>query len=271
MFEIPPNHPRAESLRIREKLIEGFEKGIVAKAGLIAHGRGEAFDYLIGEKTTEPALEAAKVAAAAMLIAKHPVISVNGNVAALVPKEIVELSKVTEAKIEVNLFYRTREREEAIKSVLEEAGAKEILGVGEATSATIPELSSWRRKVDPRGILVADVVLVPLEDGDRTEALRKMGKIVITVDLNPLSRTAQWANITIVDNVVRAIPNITEQAKKLKNFSSGKLKEVLKSFDNRKNLGKMIEIINDRLTKLAEKGIYIPEASQIYEEMRRIE
>jgi len=271
MFEIPPNHPRAESLRIREKLIEGFEKGIVAKAGLIAHGRGEAFDYLIGEKTTEPALEAAKVAAAAMLIAKHPVISVNGNVAALVPKEIVELSKVTEAKIEVNLFYRTREREEAIKSVLEEAGAKEILGVGEATSATIPELSSWRRKVDPRGILVADVVLVPLEDGDRTEALRKMGKIVITVDLNPLSRTAQWANITIVDNVVRAIPNITEQAKKLKNFSSGKLKEVLKSFDNRKNLGKMIEIIKDRLTKLAEKGIYIPEASQIYEEMRRIE
>jgi len=271
MFEIPPDHPRAKSLKIREKLVEGFEKGIVAKAGLIAHGRGEAFDYLIGEKTTEPAVEAAKAAAAAMLLAKHPVISVNGNVAALVPKEIVELSEVTEAKIEVNLFYRTREREEAIKNVLEEAGAKEILGVGEAASATIPELSSWRRKVDPRGILIADVVLVPLEDGDRTEALRKMGKTVIAVDLNPLSRTAQWANITIVDNLVRAIPNITEQAKKLKNLHNDKLKEILKSFDNRKNLGKMIEIIKDRLTKLAEKGIYIPEASQIYEEVREIE
>ncbi|MHA1833807.1 MAG: phosphopantothenate/pantothenate synthetase family protein, partial [Candidatus Baldrarchaeia archaeon] len=139
MFEIPPDHPRAESLRIREKLIEGFEKGLVAKAGLIAHGRGEAFDYLIGEKTTEPAMEAARAAAAAMLLAKHPVISVNGNVAALVPKEIVELSEVTGAKIEVNLFYRTREREEAIKNVLKEAGAKEILGVGAAASATIPE------------------------------------------------------------------------------------------------------------------------------------
>jgi len=271
MFEIPPDHPRAESLRIREKLIKGFEKGLVAKAGLIAHGRGEAFDYLIGEKTTEPAMEAAKAAAAAMLLAKHPVISVNGNVAALVPKEIVELSKVTGAKIEVNLFYRTREREEAIKNALKEAGAKEILGVGEAASATIPELSSWRRKVDPRGILVADVVLVPLEDGDRTEALRKMGKTVITIDLNPLSRTAQWANITIVDNVVRAVPNITEQAKKLKNLSEEKLKEILKSFDNRKNLRKMIEIIKNRLTELAEKGVYILEAAQLYEEIRKIE
>jgi 4-phosphopantoate--beta-alanine ligase len=271
MFEIPPDHPRAESLKIREKLIEGFEKGLVAKAGLIAHGRGEAFDYLIGEETTKPAMEAAKAAAAAMLLAKHPVISVNGNVASLVPKEIVELSEVTRAKIEVNLFYRTREREEAIKNALEEAGAKEILGVGEAASATIPELSSWRRKVDPRGILIADVVLVPLEDGDRTEALRKMNKTVIAIDLNPLSRTAQWANITIVDNVIRAIPNITEQAKKLKNLSSDKLKEILKNFDNRKNLGKMIEIIKDRLAKLAKEGIYIPEASQVYKEMRKIE
>jgi len=271
MFEIPPDHPRAESLKIREKLIEGFEKGLVAKAGLIAHGRGEAFDYLIGEETTKPAMEAAKTAAAAMLLAKYPVISVNGNVAALVPKEIVELSEVTRAKIEVNLFYRTREREEAIKNILEEAGAKEILGVGKAASATIPELSSWRRKVDPKGILVADVVLVPLEDGDRTEALRKINKTVIAIDLNPLSRTAQWANITIVDNVVRAIPNITEQAKKLKNLSSDELKEILKNFDNRKNLGKMIEIIKDRLAKLAKEGIYIPEASQVYKEMLKIE
>lgn len=268
MFEIPSDHPRAKSLKIREKLVEGFEKGIVAKAGLIAHGRGEAFDYLIGEKTTEPAMDAAKAAAAAILLANHPIISVNGNVAALVPKEIVELSKVTKAKIEVNLFYRTREREEAIKKVLEEAGAKEILGVGGAAGATIPELSSWRRKVDPRGILVADVVLVPLEDGDRTEALRKIGKTVIAIDLNPLSRTAQWANITIVDNVVRAIPNITEQAKKLKDLSDDKLKEILKSFDNRKNLGKIIEIIKDRLTELAEKGVYILEAAQLYEEAR---
>ena len=36
-------------------------------------------------------------------------------------------------------------------------------------------------------------------------ALRKAGKTVITFDLNPLSRTAHTANITIVDNVIRAI------------------------------------------------------------------
>ena len=47
--------------------------------------------------------------------------------------------------------------------------------------------------------------MVPLEDGDRTKALRKAGKIVITFDLNPLSRTAETANITIVDNVTRAV------------------------------------------------------------------
>ena len=31
----------------------------------------------------------------------------------------------------------------------------------------------------------ADTVLVPLEDGDRTEALVKMGKTVVAIDLNP--------------------------------------------------------------------------------------
>ena len=40
------NHPRAHSLMIRERLIENIKSGVVATAGLIAHGRGEAFDYL---------------------------------------------------------------------------------------------------------------------------------------------------------------------------------------------------------------------------------
>ena len=33
-----------------------------------------------------------------------------------------------------------------------------------------------------------------------------MGKAVVTVDLNPMSRTSRTASITIVDNVVRALP-----------------------------------------------------------------
>jgi 4-phosphopantoate--beta-alanine ligase len=253
-IKIPKDHPRAESLRIREKLIEHFNEGVVASAGLIAHGRGEAFDYLLGEKTTAPALNAIEAAAAMLLTAKHPVISINGNTAALTAKEIVKLAEVVNAKIEVNLFYRTPERELAIKKLLEKAGANEVLGVGKNASARIQELGSERRHVDPRGILIADVVLVPLEDGDRTEALVKMGKKVIAVDLNPLSRTAQNATITIVDNVVRAMPKLVETTEKLKARGLEKCHEILRNFDNKRNLAESINLIKNRLLEAAEKG-----------------
>jgi 4-phosphopantoate--beta-alanine ligase len=49
-MKIPRSHPRRESLLVREKLANGFETGLVAREGLIAHGKGEAFDYLFGEK-----------------------------------------------------------------------------------------------------------------------------------------------------------------------------------------------------------------------------
>ena len=45
--------------------------------------------------------------------------------------------------------------------------------------------------------------------------LRNAGKTVITFDLNPLSRTSQTANITIVDNVTRAIDLLINESKKL--------------------------------------------------------
>jgi 4-phosphopantoate--beta-alanine ligase len=255
--EIPPDHPRAESLRIRERLVRHYKAGIVAEAGLFAHGRGETFDYLLGEATTENALKAMEAAAAALLTAKHPVISVNGNTAALAAKDIVDLAHVTGAKIEVNLFYRTLEREVAIRKLLEEAGAQQVLGVGDRASARIPEIGSERRRVDPAGILVADVVLVPLEDGDRTEALVKTGKKVIAIDLNPLSRTAQFATITIVDNITRAMPTLVKVAQKLKGEDRNKLETILSNFNNKKNLAEAIAFINQRLSKLAEKGIYI--------------
>jgi 4-phosphopantoate--beta-alanine ligase len=89
---IPKSHPRYRSLIEREKLVEGYKKGLVVLEGLIAQGRGEAFDYIIGEKTIEPAEKALTAAAAMLLLAEKPVISVNGNVAALVPDDIVKLS-----------------------------------------------------------------------------------------------------------------------------------------------------------------------------------
>ncbi len=256
-MRIPPSHPRRESLLVREKLVEGFKRGIVVPEGLIAHGRGECFDYLLGEKTQSFALEAIKAAAAALLLADHPVISVNGNTAALVPGDIVKLSRVTGALIEVNLFYRTREREEAIAEWLKKHGASMVLGVGDDASATIPELFSERRRVSPRGILVADTVLVPLEDGDRTEALRKMGKRVIAIDLNPLSRTSRAASITIVDNVVRAMPLLVMEAEKLKEKPRDELEKILNEYDNDKILRKAVEFIRDRLTSLASSRLVL--------------
>lgn len=222
-------------------MVDGFRRGIVAAEGLIAHGRGEAFDYLLGEKTSKTAQTAIKAAAALLLVSKRPVISVNGNLAALCPGDVVRLAETTSARIEVNLFYRTDERERAVVNELEKHGAKHVLGVGPNASARIPELQSERRRVDPDGIFAADTVFVPLEDGDRTEALVKLGKKVITVDLNPISRTAVSSHITIVDNIVRVMPAIVESAVSLKGGKG--LKKIVDEFDNASNLSESLEII----------------------------
>ncbi|AEH23997.1 4-phosphopantoate--beta-alanine ligase [Pyrococcus yayanosii] len=254
MVRIPKSHPRYWSLLYREKIIESMEEGITAKAGLIAHGRGEAFDYLIGERTIEPAERAMKVAVAKLLLAEYPVISVNGNVAALVPRETVELAKAVNAKLEVNLFYRTEERVRKIAALLKEHGAGEVLGLN--PTKKIPGLESERGKVDENGIWKADVVLVPLEDGDRTEALVRMGKFVITVDLNPLSRSARMAHVTIVDNIVRAYPRMIELAREMRDYDRKELEKIVKEYDNERTLSDVLRHIRDRLTRLAEEGIW---------------
>lgn len=254
---VPISHPRRNSLLVRERLVEGYRRGIVALEGLIAHGRGECFDYLLGETTHDFAVEAIEAAAALLLVSSYPVISVNGNAAALVPSELIELSRLTNAKIEVNLFYRTREREEAIAKWLREHGAEEVLGVGEDASATIPELFSERRRVSPRGILVADVVLIPLEDGDRAEALKKLGKRIIAIDLNPLSRTSRVSDITIVDNVVRAARALVERARALRDKSKEELLAILSQYDNNRVLQRALRKLLERLDELSKSKLAI--------------
>ncbi len=250
-INIPEDHPRYKAMMIRHNLIKGCEKKIVAPAGLIAQGRGEAFDYLIGEKTGDFAETASRAAAAAFLLAEYPVISVNGNVAQLVPDELVELSRVSGAKLEINLFYREPGREAAILEVLKNAGAKDVLGADPGNTSSIPELSSDRRIVDPEGIMKADLVFVPLEDGDRTEALAAMGKKVVTVDLNPLSRTPRMADISIIDNITRALPVITGFIKQLKNSDRKELENILETYNNREILRKSLIHISDYVKKLA--------------------
>ena len=227
--DVPLDHPRCESLLTRHRIEDGVEKGITSKQGLIAQGRAEAFDYLLGEETTSSADAAERVAAAHLLLADHPVLSVNGNVAALCPGELVELAAVVDADLEVNLFNRTAERMRAIVEHLREHGADDVKGL--AADERIPGLSHERAKVDADGIYDADVVLVPLEDGDRAEALSAMGKANIVIDLNPMSRSPQTASVPIVDNVIRAIPNVTRYARELAEATDEELREIVAAFD----------------------------------------
>ncbi|MFX1574662.1 MAG: phosphopantothenate/pantothenate synthetase [Promethearchaeota archaeon] len=245
--EIPKTHPRYESLKYRHKIIEGMKKLVVAEAGLIAHGRGECFDYIIGEKTTQPAMLAIRAAVAALLLAERPVISVNGNIAALIPEELTFLAKILKIPLEINLFYQKEGRIEAIKNVLQNAGATDIRGINEEKMVELQGLDSNRRKVEL--IANADLVMVPLEDGDRTEALKKLKKKVIAIDLNPISRTALWADITIVDNVVRAIPKMIEMVKELKNLNQTQLNEIIDNFDNKNNIKTMLDLIINYIEK----------------------
>ena len=243
---IHKDHPRYESLKLRAKVVEAYKRGILADSGMIAHGRGEAFDYLLGEKTTSNAKKAIKASAAALILAKNPVISVNGNTVALVPNDIVTLADELHAKIEINLFHRTHERVSNIEKLLKEAGAKNVLGTDHEEKVSIRGLEGPRASSSMEGVYIADVVLVPLEDGDRAEALVKLGKLLITIDLNPLSRTAKTATITIVDNIVRAVPNLIEAVKELSNVDPTTLHQIVKGFNNKENLKESLQKISKK-------------------------
>src|SRR2546428_12751472 len=156
---------------------------MVVPEGLVAQGRGEAWDYLFGEGTRPPALVAGRAAAAHLLAAPRPVIPVNGNVAALAAKEVVQLARAIPAGIEVNLFHRTEPRVKKIVRILEGAGARNVLGP--RPTARIPGIESKRTLSHRDGILGAAVVLAPLEHSDHAAAAVRIGKLVISVDLNP--------------------------------------------------------------------------------------
>jgi len=238
---IPRDHPRYYSLMKRERLAHCAKKGIVSLEGLAAHGRGEAFDYLLGEKTTKSALLAQQTAAALLMAAHHPVISVNGNSAALAAHEIAALQRSSGALVEVNLFHRTKKRIGSIERLLQDAGAEVFSGEAERL-LPLSHDRAWCRR---NGIFSSDVVLVPLEDGDRCEALVSMGKKVIAIDLNPLSRTARAATLTIVDELTRAVPNITRACNELSQNDRDRLAV---SFDNNYLLTDAIREMTERLS-----------------------
>ena len=181
----------------------------------------------------------------------------NAHAAILSGKEIAELSKIVNAKVEVNVFHFSRERVQKIKKYLDQFGI-EVLA---ACDAELKGLESARRIVDSRGILIADVVLVPLEDGDRCEILKKHKKKVIAIDLNPLSRTSLMADITIVDNITRAIPNMIKFARELKDKSKEELEKIVSEYDNKKILAEAIISIREYLTERVNEVLGLGESN----------
>ena len=247
MTRLSRRHPRYASLRTRARLADATRTGLVVPEGLIAHGRGEAFDYLLGERTSPSARQAMRVAAQWLTNARHPVISVNGNVAALAASGVAKLRRALPLlRVEVNLFHRTPARARSVARVLRRAGVAEVLGV--EPSARLRGLPSDRAWIDRSGIGEADVVLVALEDGDRTEALRRAGKRVIAIDLNPLSRTAVTADVPIIDEVGRALAILDREIRRAQRRPrTGRFPP----FDRRTALVAALRTMNDRLTAAA--------------------
>lgn len=240
-----PSHPRYASLLMRHRLEEAAAKGMLAGSAMIAHGRGEAFDYLLGERTVPAAARATRQALALLLAAERPVLSVNGNVAALAADEMLRLGAALNCPLEVNIFYRTPERMAAILGHLE--ARKTALGLsvdvlGHAPDATIPGLKGPRAKCHRDGILNSDAILVPLEDGDRCEALVAMGKHVLVIDLNPLSRSALQGTVTMVDELSRVLNNM------LALLDGEGLPSVDPAYDHRAVLDEVIQTVVDGFT-----------------------
>jgi 4-phosphopantoate---beta-alanine ligase len=232
-MEISKDHPRYRSLVVRERMSELVRVGVVAPTGLIAHGRGEAFDYLLGERTTEMAQWAERVMAAHLLEAKHPVITVNGNAAGLCAEGLLSLARAIPAPVEVNLFHRSPERVEKVCRYLEQHGGQGVLG--REQGSRLEGIASDRALCATEGIYRADVVLIPLEDGDRAGALVKAGKTVLAIDLNPLSRTAIESHVTAVDELTRAVPNIERAVQELR-ADPAERRRLIASFNNGDNL-----------------------------------
>ena len=240
LVNVPEDHPRYKSLKTREHLAEMVKEGMVDPTGLISHGWGEAFDYLMGERTSPPAREAERAAAAFLLKAENPVVCMNGNSIALDPQGMIELAKAVPAKMEVNIFHRTEERMEKLITYMESQGAEGILGRN--PDARIPGLNHARALCTNEGVFTCDVIVVPIEDGDRAEALVGMGKVVISIDLNPLSRTSRMATVPISDEISRALANIRESVEELRG-DTAEIERITSSYSGERTRRDTIEYI----------------------------
>ena len=115
-----------------------------------------------------------------------------------------------------------------------------------------------RRIPGARLVAVADVNLerarsigaeLGVDSYDRTEALVRMGKVVISVDLNPLSRTSKTATVPVVDELTRAIPNIEKFVREL-HEDSKEAERIVRMYDRAGNLRASYSFLSWRLRTL---------------------
>ena len=74
-----------------------------------------------------------------------------------------------------------------------------------------------------------------------------MGKTVITIDLNPLSRTSRTATISIVDNLTRALDNMVRFGREIKKERKDELVKLIMTYDNKRALSEAIFEIQEHL------------------------
>jgi 4-phosphopantoate--beta-alanine ligase len=72
---------------------------------------------------------------------------------------------------------------------------------------------------------------------------------VIAIDLNPLSRTARKATVSIVDNIMRAVPNMAAQVRQLAALSRADLERMVREYDNERVLRGAVQEIRDHLER----------------------
>ena len=130
--------------------------------------------------------------------------------------------------MEVNIFHRTEERMEKLITYMESEGGKDVLG--RDPDARIPGLNH-DRALCTHTLFDCDVIVVPIEDGDRAEALIGMGKTVISIDINPLSRTSKAATIPVSDEMSRALENMIRFVNELRG-KEDEIDSLISSFSN---------------------------------------
>jgi len=225
---IPKDHPRYKSLVTREHLAECARTGIVSLEGLTSHGRGEAFDYLLGEKTSESALLAGKDCGGpaphrktpgALRERQHRGACGTRNRASPEGKRGARRGQPLPPDTRTGTADRDGSSAMPVRTVFS--------GRSRSASSRSPTTGPFCRR---EGCLLPMSCLSRSKTATAARCSVGMGKKVIAIDLNPLSRTAKTATLTVVDEVTRALPEIAQACTAL---SDGKCRSLVAVMDNR--------------------------------------